>query len=328
MFWLAWIVSFTFIQTLSEGADSFALWLMYYLITLPIFIAHTYLIAYWLLPQTFFKGRYLLFISVAILFLIIFSIIELVVSNYLVFAVFDKSRVFAPGYLNFKNIVISGVGNHYIILVFLAIKAGISWYRADNRKEELLRTQEETDLEIYRYQLQPILVLSLVEELEILTTEQSDKAPEMIIQISNFLNGFLFEGKEELIPLQLEVKLIEEFLNIHKHALGEKITSNFIVAGNLKPYVVPPLLLLPFINSAIKLVYECNKTFESTVLIKAEKKYLLFSFTFWSENEFSLNDHENDVMTRKRLKYSYPGKHRLVENIDANFREYSLEIFT
>lgn len=328
MFWLAWIVSFTFIQTLSEGADSFALWLVYYLITLPIFIAHTYLIAYWLLPQTFFKGRYLLFISVAILFLIIFSIIELVVSNYLVFSVFDKSRVFAPGYLNFKNIVISGVGNHYIILVFLAIKAGISWYRTDNRKEELLRTQEETDLEIYRYQLQPILVLSLVEELEILTTEQSDKAPEMIIQISNFLNGFLFEGKEELIPLQLEVKLIEEFLNIHKHALGEKITSNFIVAGNLKPYVVPPLLLLPFINSAVKLVYECNKTFESTVLIKAEKKYLLFSFTFWSENEFSLNDHENDVMTRKRLKYSYPGKHRLVENIDANFREYSLEIFT
>jgi hypothetical protein len=100
-----------------------------------------------------------------------------------------------------------------------------------------------------------------------------------------------------------------------------------MVSGNLKSYVIPPLLLLPFINSAIKLVYECNKTFESTVLIKAEKKYLLFSFSFWSESDFNLNDHENDVMTRKRLKYSFPGKHRLIENIDANFREYSLEIF-
>ncbi len=327
MFWFTWVVSFTFIQTLNEGADSFGLWLMYYLITLPIFITHTYLIAYWLLPETFFKGRYLVFTCCAILLLIVFSVIELVVSNYLVFDVFDKSRVFESGYLNFKNIIISGVGNHYVILVFLAIKAGISWYRAENRKEELLRSKVETDLEIYRYQLQPKLVLSLIEELEVVTAEQADKAPEMIIQISNFLNGFLFEGKEELIPLQLEVKLMEEFLNIHKHALGEKITSNFIVAGNLKPYVIPPLLLLPFINSAIKLVYECNKTFESTVLIKAEKKYLLFSFSFWSESDFNLNDHENDVMTRKRLKYSFPGKHRLIENIDANFREYSLEIF-
>jgi two-component system LytT family sensor kinase len=91
--------------------------------------------------------------------------------------------------------------------------------------------------------------------------------------------------------------------------------------------VVPPLLLIPFINSAIKLVYECNNSFESTVIIKAEKKYLLFTFTFWSENEFRLSDQENIEITKKRLNYSYPGKYRLIENIDENFREVSLEIF-
>lgn len=303
-------------------------WLMYYIITLPIFVVHTYLIAYWLLPQTFFKGRYLSFAAGIILLLVVFSVIELVVSHNLVFRIFDKNLAFQSGYLNLKNILISGVGNHYIILVFLAIKVGVSWYRSDNQKEELLRTKEETELEIYRYQLQPQMVLTLMDELESITNEEPDKVPEMIIKISDFLNSFLMEGKEELIPLQLEVKIIEQFLEIHKKALGERISSNFIVSGNLKPYVVPPLLLLPFINSAIKLVYECNKTFESTVFIKAEKKYLLFSFTFWSDHEFSLTDNENNIITQKRLIYTFPGKHRLVENIDNNFKEISLEIFT
>lgn len=328
IFWLGWVVSFTFIQTLNEGIDTCLVWLMYYLITLPIFISHSYLIAYWLLPATFFKGRYLLFCAAVVLMLVLFSVVELVVSNYMVFWVFDKSRMFGPGYLNLQNVLISGVGNHYIILVFIAIKVGGTWYSAENQKEELLRSKEETELEIYRYQLQPKMVLTLMDELEVLTTQQSEKIPGMIIKISHFLNDFLFETKEELIPLQLEVKLIEEFLDIHKQALGEKFISTFIVSGNLKSFVVPPLLLLPFINSAIKMVYKCNKTFENTVIIKAEKKYLLFSFSFWSEYEFGLADHENSEVTKKRLKYSFPGKHRLVENMDNNFREFSIEIFT
>ena len=327
VFWLAWVIAFTFIQTLNEGIGSLHIWLMYYLLTLPVFVTHTYLIAYWLLPRTFFKGRYLLFAAGIFVLLIVFSVIELAVSNYLVFWLFDKSRMFAPGFLNLKNIVISGVGNHYIILVFLAIKAGSSWYRAEYQKEELLRSKLETELEIYRYQLQPRIVLELIEELEVQSLKKEETAPEMIINISNFLNRFLYEGKEELIPLELEVKLLEEFMTIHNHALGERLKSNFIVSGNLKSYVVPPLLLLPFINSAIKMAYECNETYESTVIIKAERKYLLFSFTFWCDNSFTIADNEDNKITYRRLNYNFPGKHRLVENIDDNFREFSIEIY-
>ena len=73
------------------------------------------------------------------------------------------------------------------------------------------------------------MVLTLVEELETLSKKEPDKAPDMIIKISNFLNVFLFEGKEELIPLSLEVKLVEQFMAIHSNALGNRIKSNFIV---------------------------------------------------------------------------------------------------
>ncbi|HKI88049.1 MAG TPA: histidine kinase [Draconibacterium sp.] len=327
LFWLTWVVSFTLVQSLGKGINQYFVWLMYYLITLPIFVVHTYLIAYWLVPQAFFKQRYGLLVLGIIGFLLFFSVAELVVSNELVFKVFDPSKEFRPGYLNLKNIVISGIGNHYIILVFLAIKAGRSWYSAKSMKDELVRSNLETDLEIYRYQLQPRLVLSLLHELDQITETVSGKSSEMIIKISQFLNRFLYEGSEDLIPLYREIQLIEDFLDIHKHAIGERFTSNFMVSGKPGTYVVPPLLLLPMLNDAIKIVYECNDSFESNVIIKGEKRYLLLSFSFWSEKEFRIAGNENIEITRKRLDYSFPGKYRIIENVDENFREFSIEIF-
>lgn len=327
LFWAAWVASFVFVQSVGKPEGEYFVWLMYYLITLPIFVIHTYLIAYWLIPTFFFTGRYISLLVLGLLLLIVFSIIELVVSNELVFKVFDPTKAFEPGYLNLKNILISGLGNHYIIFVFLAIKAGKSWYSSEQRKDELLLSSVETELEIYQYQLQPKLILSLVEQLEQVAKDDPEKASEMIVKVSGFLNRFLFEGREDMIPLQLDINMLEEYLNIHTVAISDRITLNFVTNGNLKAIVVPPLLLLPFLYDTLKIVYACNNLFEISVIIKAERKYLLFSLTLWSESNFSLSENDNVEITKKRLNYRYKGKYRLIENIDDNFREISLEIF-
>lgn len=327
LFWLTWVISFTLVQSLGRGAGEFFVWLMYYLITLPVFVAHTYLIAYWLIPNTFYKGRFLLLFTGIFVLLIVFSALELVVSNELIFKVFDPSKVFGPGYLNFQNIIISGIGNHYIILVFLAIKVGRAWHRSVMRKDEIQQLNLETELEIYRYQLQPKIMLHLMEELGYITRNSPEKSSEMIIRISGFLNLLLNESREELIRLNEEVDLVKSFIGIHTLALGDRFKNNFIVNGNLKSFVVPPLLMLSVINNAIKIAYQCNNSFESAVVIKAEKKYLLLTFTLWSEVEFRLKTFDALEITRKRLDFRFPGKYRLIDNEDENFREISLEIF-
>ncbi|HPE78119.1 MAG TPA: histidine kinase [Draconibacterium sp.] len=327
-FWLSWIILFTIIQGLGGGAHKYFVWFMYYIITLPIFAAHTYLIAYWLLPKTFFKGKNLLAITGVFAFLVIFSVIELIVSNEVVFRIFDESKMFGKGYLNLSNIIISGIGNQYIILVFLAIKVWQSWYYSKKQTAGLMQIKIETELEIYRFQLQPKLILSMIEELETVAEKEHDKLPQMIVKMSGFLNHFLFEVKDELIPLSLEVKLISEFIDIHKFAIGKRCDFSLIVNGNLQAHVCPPLLLLPVINSALKVVYDCNNTFENTVIIKAEKKYLLFTFMFWSEEDFSLKNNTDSEIIKKRLMFNFPSKHRIIENTDANFVEISLEIFS
>jgi sensor histidine kinase YesM len=328
LFWLAWIIVFTLIQSLGKGYNEFFIWLMYYVITLPIFIIHTYLIGYLLVPKYFLKRHFILFFSGIILFLVIFSILELVVSNELVFNTFAPSKKFSPGYLNLPNILISGLGNHYIIFVFLAIKAIKSWHIAKNRKEELAQQNLETELEIFRYQLQPQFILSLIDELGQMSEAKSDKIPEMIVKISDFINRLLFEAKAELIQLETEIKLIREFLAIQELAFSNRLKTNLIVNGEIIGKVVPPLLIFPFLNNACNVVNSSDQDFECNIIVKVEKKYLLFSFSLWSEKDFKMLESRNIELTKKRLVYNYGTKHRIIENEDANFREISIEVFS
>jgi len=327
LFWAAWVVSFVLIQSLEQPANVYFVWLMYYLFTLPVFVVHTYLLAYWVIPRYFFTGRYGVFALLVLALLMGFSVLELLLSNEIVFAIFDPSKQLAPGYLNLKNICISGIGNQYVVLIFLAIKVGKLWYNSDRQRESLLLASEHTELEIYQYQMQPRLVLSLVEQMEQYSDKHPDRMPDIIIKVSGFLNRFLFEGRERFISLQLDVLMLREYLDIHREALSERVKFNFHGNGTAKNVAVPPLLLLPFLYDALKIVYGCNNSFEMTVLIKTDPKYLLFSFSLWSENSFRLSANNHVAVTKQRLNQDFRGKYRLIETIDDNFREISLELY-
>jgi two-component system, LytTR family, sensor kinase len=326
-FWLAWIVSFTLLQSLGQGREWFYMWFRYYLITLPVFMAHTYLLVYWLVPLTFFKQRFLLLAFGVVVFLFVFSALELFVASQLVFNRFNLIHSPVENYLNFKNILISGIGNHYIILVFLAIKVGRDWQKAQNMKIAEQQWNEETKLEIWHYQFQPGIMLHLMEVLDFTNRTTPQKSPELIIQISNFLNNFLKKNYEVWTPLASEAELIENYLGIYVFALEQRIKKSITKAGNLNSFVVPPLLLLPAINFVLKSGMKCNDTIECTVFIEAENKKMYFLLEFWTEKLLPVNGNNPALMMQKRLQQSFPGKFKLREESEENFWMLELEIF-
>jgi sensor histidine kinase YesM len=304
----------------------FFLWFRYYVITLPVFIIHTYLIAYWLIPVTFYKNRYGLLALGIIVLLNLFSVIELIISNELVFKPFSHGSGMGWDYLNLKNILISGIGDHYIILVFLAIKVGKAWHQAQNMKKAEQRLNEEAELEIYHYQHQPRLMLHLMDVLRDTISKSPEKAPELIIRISNFINQFLKENHSDWRPLLTETDLMERFLSINELALSNLKKGEIKLQGNLKPFVIPPFLFLPVLENAIKTGKMCNDSFECTVFVKGENRKLNFTVELWSENKLELPGNHDSEMLRLRLQHYFAGKFRLSEENDENFRMLQLEI--
>jgi len=327
IFWGAWVFSFSLLQSIGSDSGGFSSWLMYYLITLPIFIAHTYLIAYWLIPSYFYKNKFAIFGIWICILLIVFSVTELVVSNEIVTRYFFTGSQPGSGYLRINNILISGLGNHYIILVFFAIKTVKVWVRAKNQKDELAQQNLETENEIFKYRLQPRLILFLIGQLENTNNTQPSQTSAMIEKIADYIHHLFSGANSELIPLNKEARLISRFLEIEEMAIGSRLKTSFDLAGNPAIKLIPPLLVFPFLSSYFKTVENYPYDFECSVLIKVEKKYLLFSLTLWSEENFRVNDDGNTLSAKKRLEYNFSGKYRIIENIETNFKEISIEIF-
>lgn len=322
-FWTAWVIFFTLLQSLGQGGSSLPGWLVYYLITLPVFVIHTYLIAYWLIPTVFLRKRYLLFAAGVFLLLVVFSIIEMVLSNELIFKLVYPSATPETGYLNIGNVIVSGIGNHYIILVFIAIKIGKAWYRAQNIKEEEKQRNLEAAIEIYSYQFRPKVMHRLMVLLECAIQNDIKKSPDLIISISSFLSAFLKENSKQKTWFSEEISLIKMYLEIFSAALPQRIRTEFSATGDFTSIPVPGYLFLPVVDYALSLGKWCNSSCNCSVFVKEENRQLLFSLNLISEKKIDQQKNIDTEMLHRRLQKYSPGKVSLIEKIED--RNWKLE---
>ena len=137
LFWLSWIIGFTFVKSFGSSTNEFIGWLVYYIVTLPIFLVHTYIVVYWM-GKSMMKGyRLFLFIFLFIFFLYLFSVFELLVSYGLLSKWFPAIFETDNNYLTGSNILISGIGNLYIVLVFITVKMIRNWYISSEEQKSI-----------------------------------------------------------------------------------------------------------------------------------------------------------------------------------------------
>jgi two-component system, LytTR family, sensor kinase len=325
LFWLIWVMSFTLLQSMGQGTSSLLYWLMYYLITLPVFIIHTYLIAYWLVPLTFMKNRLFLFGVTLFVFLIIFSVAELVISAQFVDKIFYPGKLPPPDYLSIKNIIISGIGNHYIILVFMAVKAGREWYHAQNieKAEQLINL--DTGFEIYLYQLQPRMMHHLMKLLGNVIKTDPQKAPDMIIRISGFLNRFLKQAVKEQTTLAEELNLAGEYLGFYSWATGNQQQIKCNMRGDLNKIKVPAFLFLPVLDAAVNNLNGIpgNCSVDTETFNQGFRLKIMISKIPMKGHI----DHDDVDMLHRRLQRSFDDNFHMKDETRDGCREIELEVY-
>ena len=127
-------------------------WFSYYVVTLPIFILHTYLVAYVLIPRFLNKKQWFIFVAIFALLFYGFSVSELILSNEFIFVWYPTGSKVLEHYLDPGNVIRSGLGNLYIVLVFLASRTVRNWYLADKQQKELMQVELTAADGGYHYQ--------------------------------------------------------------------------------------------------------------------------------------------------------------------------------
>lgn len=328
IFWLIWISSFTVIQSFGYGAAHYIVWLDYYLLTLPVFVIHTYLIAYWLVPRYFFEHRFLVFSIWVFILLVLASVAELVLSNELIWRLLKPSFVQQGNYLNFSNILINGLGNEYIVLVFLSIKVVRLWYSKVGEKTELLNRKLSTEIALLQYQSYPRFVLNAMDRIELMAVSHSEKTSEMIIRLSEMMNHMTSLQKTNKITVRNEIEMIRNYIEIQRVSFSKGFEVNFQVTGRLSYFRIPPFLFFQLVEEGFRVLDDFPEKAEFTIRIDSESAFLNFSIRIWNDVPFS-KAFDGVVVEncKKYLDYFYPVNHMIKSSIERNFVELGLEIY-
>jgi sensor histidine kinase YesM len=282
---------------------------------LPVRMAATYSLIYWILPIFLFSKRYFLFALIFTLHAILFGL-----ALWIVLAMITEFR-----FRDFLPFIRPLVLNYQIPATAAAIYLFKRWYLIQQYSMNLENEKLEAELKFLKSQIQPHFLFNTLNNLYALTLKKSDSAPDMVIQLSNLLEYSLYSGKQSEVDLQEELKQLTGYIDLEKLRFGDRLDITVDFTGDTSGKLIAPLLLLPFVENSFK--HGAGSDHESPYIrIKAriEDNTLLFSVTnsYKSEKgEFRQFEERIGLKNvKRRLELIYPEKYKLdIRQDEKNF---------
>ena len=205
----------------------------------------------------------------------------------------------------------------------------ITWiFRQIRSLRQLKNESSRAELMLLKSQVNPHFFFNTLNNLYGLTVEKSDKAPEVVLKISDMMRYTIYEGKKDKVSLDDELEYLQNFIELHKMRYHKKVDIHFhhqVIGHDLQ---VTPLLFIILLENAFKHGVE-NLTQDAWVnisLIAGADKIV-----FAVENNFDPNELASEPgigldNLKRRLELIYPEKHSLSLMSENNVYKAQLQL--
>lgn len=119
-------------------------------------------------------------------------------------------------------------------------------------KSDTEQLAREAELSQLRQQLQPHFLFNSLNSINALVVAQPELARKMIQQLSDFLRGTVKKDDRQVVSLDEEIQQLSLYLDIEKVRFGYRLKSVITADEQSKACKLPPLLLQPIVENAIK----------------------------------------------------------------------------
>ncbi len=126
------------------------------------------------------------------------------------------------------------------------------WARHQREKTVLEAKNLQSELNFLRSQINPHFLFNTLNNLYALTLKKSDKAPEIVIKLSDMMRYMLYECNEKEVPLIKEVNYLRNYLDLEKLRQAKNIDIQLKVNGMVTNQRIAPLMFIPFIENSFK----------------------------------------------------------------------------
>ncbi len=110
----------------------------------------------------------------------------------------------------------------------------------------------ETELNLLKAQLQPHFIFNTLNAIYILIDKSSELAKKSVLNLSELLRESIKIGKRNLVPLHMEIDMVEKYVELLKIRYNDDISFKLNVEEGLHSCSVPNLIIQPLLENAVK----------------------------------------------------------------------------
>jgi hypothetical protein len=125
-------------------------------------------------------------------------------------------------------------------------------YARDRREREILQLATDAELRSLRSQLNPHFLFNALTTIGYLIQAAPPRALATLYRLTELLRAVLRRSSAEYVTLQEEIEIIEAYLAIERARFEERLQVTIDIPTELRTLRVPPLLLQPLVENAIK----------------------------------------------------------------------------
>ncbi len=321
IFWLVLLVLLMLIEGVERG-----FWFTFSneIINVFFFAAIVYFNLNYLIPSYLSKNRFLTYAGLLVLAALIITPLKMIVF-YFKFS----------GYPALQSQLVANQFGYFLTTFLIAgfstlFKIITDWVRTMQEKQELETRTMQTELRFLKSQINPHFLFNTLNSLYALTLKKSDKAPEIVIKLSEMMRYMLYECNEKRVLLSNEIHYIRNYLDLEQLRQGHHVDIKLEVEGNVSDQKIAPLMFIPFIENSFKHGLS-NQIQHGFVHMRMKVDHYKVDFYIENSKPDALphQDHRRSggiglVNVRRRLDIMYPDNYELT--IHDNPKSYAVNL--
>jgi len=219
-------------------------------------------------------------------------------------------------------------------IMLLGISTTISvvqkWQKDEAIRQSLERQRISSELSFLKAQINPHFFFNTLHSIYALTMINVETAREALHTLSRMLRYVLYETQSGTTLLSKEVEFLEDYINLMKLRLTDKVTVIFDKPAALRDVPVAPMLFLPFVENAFK--HGVSALLPSNIHISiCQQDHTLqveVRNTILPEKRVVLEESSGIglVNTRRRLDLLYPEQYTLSVTEKTPDNEYRIHL--
>ena len=225
---------------------------------------------------------------------------------------FNTLKVFFDSFVNIL----------FWVVLILAAKLIIEKIKSERYIEQIEKEKSDNELNFLRAQFNPHFLFNSINSIYAHIDKTNKVARDMLLVFSDMLRYQLYECNVEEIELGREINYIRNYIAIQKSRIDERIQVSFCVAKANGSLLVPPLILITFIENAFKYV-GFNEGRDNKIEIHLKHYDNILEFSIFNTKDSNIDDAQGAsglgiANARRRLELLYPGRHTLTINDQEN----------